>query len=110
MAAVPSVRSIPSVATRIILRLSVRDFDSDGFTWYHYLTAVEAYLKWANRPLAELNNKKHNIFVEPLQDPEVKQKRFHVIVDLNSLSFEVNKMDEVHHEVYEIKRKDDGSL
>lgn len=44
---------IPSVPTRIILRLLVQDFDGNGFSWLHYPTAIKAYLNWANRPLAD---------------------------------------------------------
>lgn len=101
--------SPPSVPTRIILRLLVKDFDNETFSWSDYYAAVEAYLVWANRPIAEYKEKKHNIHVEPFQDLELRQKRFHVIIDLNALSFEVKNMNDIHHEVYEIKR-DGGTL
>lgn len=96
--------SPPSVPTRIILRLLVKDFDNESFSWSDYSAAVEAYLVWANRPTSEYKERKHNIHVEPFQDLELGQKRFHVIVDLNSLLFEVKDMNDIHHEVYEIKR------
>lgn len=102
----------PSVPTRIILRLLVEDFDNNtrGYSWTQYPCAIEAYLIWAHRPLADWSEKKHNIFVESFQDLEVMQKRFHVIIDLQSLSFEVKNMDQVYHEIYEIKRDSEGKL
>ncbi|THY40951.1 hypothetical protein D6C98_09454 [Aureobasidium pullulans] len=100
----------PSHPTRIILRVHVKDFDGNGFSWYHYPTAIETYLRWAGRSLDDWKQRKHNIFVEPLQDPEVKQKIFHIIIDLNSLSFQVEDMNAVQHELYEIKRRDDETL
>ncbi|KAF1351420.1 hypothetical protein BDV97DRAFT_389674 [Delphinella strobiligena] len=71
---------------------------------------IEAYLKWAERPLVDWHEKRHNIFVEPIQDIEVQQKRFHVIIDLYSLSYEVKHMDNVSHEWYQIKRDSEGNL
>lgn len=106
----PQDGSSPSVPTRIILKLFVKDFDSNGYSWFHYPSAVGAYLNWAKRPLAEWKEKKHNVFVEPFQDIEVQQNKFHVIIDLLALSFEVKNMDEVNHEIYEIKRNREGEL
>lgn len=99
----------PSHPIRIILRVHVKDFDGNGFSWFDYPTAIETYLEWADRSLDDWRQKKHNVFVEPFQDPEVKQKIFHVIIDLYSLSFHVEDMTTVRHEVYEIKRLDDGT-
>lgn len=100
----------PSHPTRIILRLYVKDFDGNGFSWFDSSSAVETYLKWANRSLDDWKQKKHNIFVEPHQDPEVNQKRFHILIDLYALSFHVEDMKTVRHELYEIHRLDDGTL
>jgi hypothetical protein len=99
-----------STPTRIILRLNVQDFDSNGFSWFDYGTAIEARLNWSGRPIQDWREKKHNIFVEHFQQLEVKQKRFHVIVGLDSRSHEVENMNQVHHEIYEIKRINDGTL
>jgi hypothetical protein len=83
----------------------VKDFDSGDFSWFNYPSAVEAYLKWSNRPIEDYRRaKKHNIFVEQFQAPELKQKNFHVILDLNCRSYKVENMDSVHHEVYEVRR------
>jgi hypothetical protein len=82
----------------------VKDFDGGGFSWVDYRSAVEAYLMWSNRSIEDWRVKKHNTFVEPFQAAELRQKKFHVILDLNSQSYEVGNMDYVHHEVYEIRR------
>lgn len=88
--------------------MSVKDFDNKRFSWSDYPSAIEAYLKWSNRSIEDWRRKKHNIFVEQLQHPELKQKRFHVILDLNSGSHMVENMNCVHHEIYEIKRDDNN--
>jgi hypothetical protein len=59
---------------------------------------------WSNRLIEDWRAKKHNTFVEPFQAPELRQKKFHVILDLNSQSYEVRNMECVHHVVYEIRR------
>lgn len=96
--------SPPSVPTRVILRMRVKDFDNESYSWFDSESAVEAYLSWAKRPLSEYQERKHGIFVELHQDLEVQQKWFHVLLDLNALLFEVKNMNEVHHEIYEVKR------
>lgn len=100
--------SPPTVPTRIILRLLVTEFDEIKYSWNGYRSAIETYLIWAKRPLAEYKEKKHNIHVEPFQDEELNQKRFHGVIDLNALSFDVKDMKTVHHEMYDIKRDGDG--
>jgi hypothetical protein len=68
----------------VILRCRVSDFDKP-FQWYAYSTAVEAFLRWAGRSVADYEEKKHNVFVELLQDPEVGQTKSNMIVDFYSL-------------------------
>lgn len=104
------MRSCPSHPTRIILRLYVKDFEGNGFSWFDHTTAIETYLKWADRSLDDWKQKKHNVFVEHFQDPEVNQRSFHVLIDLYSLSFHVEDMDTVQHEIYRIRRLGDGTL
>jgi hypothetical protein len=94
---------------RVILRCRVSDFDKP-FQWFKYSTAVEAYLRWAGRSIADYEDRKHNVFVEPLQDPELRQTKFHIIIDFCSLSFEVQDMNEVHHEVFLIRRDEKDEL
>ncbi|KAI5238321.1 hypothetical protein E4T42_09006 [Aureobasidium subglaciale] len=94
--------------TRIILRLNVKDFDSNGFSWFQYTSAIEEYLKWSTSSIEDWREKhKHNIFVEQFQPLELEQRRFHVIIDLYSRLHEVHNMDLVHHEIYEIQRNND---
>jgi hypothetical protein len=94
---------------RVILRLRVSDFEKP-FQWYGYPTAVEAYLSWAGRSVTDYRERKHNVFVEPLQDPELRQTKFHIIIDFYPLSFDVQDLDRVHHEIFLIKRDDKDEL
>jgi hypothetical protein len=94
---------------RVILRCRVSDFDKP-FQWFKYSTAVEAYLRWAGRPIEDYKERKHNVFVEPLQDPELRQTKFHMIIDFYSLSFDVQDMNGVHHEIFLIRRGEKDEL
>jgi hypothetical protein len=94
---------------RVILRCRVSDFDKP-FQWYRYPEAVEAYLTWAGRSVTDYKEKKHNVFVELLQDPELRQTKFHIIIDFYSLSFDVQDLDQVHHEIFLIRRDDKDEL
>jgi hypothetical protein len=94
---------------RVILRCRVSDFDKP-FRWYGYPTAVEAYLTWAGRSVTDYKERKHNVFVELLQDPELRQTKFHIIIVFHSLSFDVQDLDQVHHEIFLIRRDDKDEL
>jgi hypothetical protein len=96
---------------RVFLRCRVSDFDKP-FQWFTYSTAVEAYLRWAGRSVADYKERKHNVFVEPLplQYLERRQPKFHIIINFYSLSFKVQDMDEVHHEIFLIIRDDENEL
>jgi hypothetical protein len=94
---------------RVILRCRVSDFDKP-FQWYGYPTAVEAYLTWAGRSVTGYKERTHNVSVELLQDPELRQTKFHIIIDLYSLSFDVQNLDQVHHEIFLIRRDDKDEL
>ena len=90
--------------------MRVRDFDEDRYSWFAYPTTVEKYLSWAGRSVTDFEERKHNVFVEPIQDPELRQRHFHIIVDFYSLSFDVQDLDQVHHEIFQIGRDDKEEL
>lgn len=94
---------------RVILRLRVQDFDGK-YSWFSYPTAVEKYLSWAGRSVTDYKERKHNVYVEVYGDPEVHQRHFHIIIDLYSLSFDVQDFNEVHHEIFLMRRNEEGEL
>jgi hypothetical protein len=104
---------LPTVPTsrpnRVILRCRVSDFNKP-YQRFRYSTVVEAFLHGAGRSVDDYPERRHNVFVEPLQDPELKQTKFHIIIDFYSLSFEVQDMNEMHHEIFLITRDDKNEL
>lgn len=98
---------IPSSPTRIILRLPVKQWEEH---WFSYPTAVTAYLEWANLPVQDYRELKHNVYVEPLQALDVPQKRFHIAIGLYTLSYDVKDMANVEHKIYAALRDPDGKM
>lgn len=78
---------------RVILRTRVRDFDEPRYSWFAYPATVEKYLSWAGRSVTDYKERKRNVFVEPFQDPELNQRHFHIIIDIYSLSFDVQDLN-----------------
>lgn len=100
---------VPEHPNRIILRMRVQDFDGE-YSWFSYPTAVETYLSWAGRSVTDYKERKHNVYVELLQDSEVNQRHFHIVIDFYSLSFDVQDFNQVHHEIFRMKRDAEGEL
>lgn len=96
----------PSSPTRILLRLPVKMWEYG----HSYRAAIEAYLSWANLPVQDYSDWKHNIFLEPLQPRDVPQKRFHVAIDLYALSYDVKDMKDVEHKIYAVLRDPEGNM
>ena len=94
---------------RVILRMRVQDFDGK-YSWLSYPTAVKAYLSWAKRSVTDYEEMKHNVYVEPLQDPEVNQRHFHIVIDFYSLSFDVQDFNQVQHEIFLMRRDEESKL
>lgn len=97
---------IPSSPTRILLRLLVKEWEYA----HSYRAAIEAYLSWANLPVQDYRERKHNLFIEPLQPLDVPQKRFHVAIDLYALSYDVKDMKDVEHKIYAVRRDSEGNM
>lgn len=89
--------------------MRVQDFDGE-YSWFSYPTAVETYLSWAGRSVTDYKERKHNVYVELLQDSEVNQRHFHIVIDFYSLSFDVQDFNQVHHEIFRMKRDAEGEL
>jgi len=93
---------------RVILRLRVRDFE--GGNSFEYIDAIKAYLAFAKRPTSELEENKHYVHIEPFQDPELQQTTFHITLDINKDLLDQPNFQDLPHEVYRIRRDEQGNL
>ncbi|KAF1351279.1 hypothetical protein BDV97DRAFT_368924 [Delphinella strobiligena] len=111
---IPYSENAKETPRRIILRLRVADFDGDGHTWEQYPDAVKAYLEWAGYSTADYEGhwreRKHYAHVEPFQALDVPQKRFHIMLDMDYKSVPDSPLSEVSHEIYRIRRDNQGQL
>ena len=99
---------------RVILRLRVDEFEGEGRSWEQYTDAIETYLIWAGRPTHEYEgdyqSRRHFAHVEPFQAPELHQKTFHVILDIDQHSLSEVILDHLPHEIYRVRRNEGGNL
>jgi len=93
---------------RVILRLRVNQFE--GRDTSEYDDAIKAYLTFAKRPTSELATSKHYAHIEPFQDPEIPQTSFHIILDMEKDMREDSNLQNLPHEIYRIRRDDQGIL
>ncbi|KAJ0423533.1 hypothetical protein BJY00DRAFT_278677 [Aspergillus carlsbadensis] len=92
---------------RIILRLRVQDFETSPPTDFN--RAMIAYLESAGRSRDELSAGKCRSHIEPFQDPELRQRSFHIVLDRDKDEFDNPDLEAVEHEVYRVRRAKDGS-
>jgi hypothetical protein len=111
------MKSLPALEhppKRVILRLRVNEFEGEGRSWQQYPDAIRAYLTWAGRPTSEYEGpyqtRKHFAHVEPFQDPEIKQTRFHVVLDMEQYMLDNPDPATVTHEIYRVRRNTEGDL
>ena len=96
---------------RVILRLRVHDFDSESHSWNDHVDAIQCYFQWAKlNSLSQNDNspKRYFAHVEPFQALELKQRTFHVILDIQppqQAESEDVDLDFIPHEIYQIRRK-----
>ena len=97
---------------RFILRLRVNEFDGDGHSWEDHLDAIHTFFKWAGiSELRDENGKElYSAHVEPLQALELKQRTFHVVLDIQPQPNDNSNLDAIYHEIYRVHRKPDGDL
>ena len=94
---------------RVILRLRVNDFG--GGDPSEYSDAIRAYLAFAGRPISELGENRHYAHIEPFQGPEIPQRSFHIILNLEKDSFHnSNNFQNLPHEIYRVRRDKQGKL
>ena len=100
---------------RVILRLQVNEFEGEGRSWEQHVDAIQAYLTWAGRPTSEYDEgpyetRKHFAHIEPFQDPELQQTTFHVVLDIEQDMLNELNFDTVPHEIYRLRRNEEGKL
>jgi len=106
--AVPTSESFPKHPKRVILRLRVNEFDDCNPTEFD--CAIMAYLASAGRPVDELRQRIHHSHIEPLQPPEMKQRSFHIVLDIEKDMLRDPDLERVEHEVHRVRRAKDGTL
>lgn len=94
---------------RVILRLRYNDFKDDDNS---HTVAVEAYLAASGRDVVEYNHMARYVSHKPRQDYMEDNPRasFHVILDIEKDASKNPDMDKLPHEIYRIRRQDDGAL
>ena len=100
---------------RVILRLRVNEFDEDGHSWEEHVDAIKAYLIWAGHLASEyegpFETSKHFAHVEPFQPHDLPQPTsFHVILDMEQHSLKDPNLNGVPHEIYRVRRNQEGNL
>lgn len=106
--AVPTFASFPKHPKRVILRLRVNEFDGRNPTEFD--RAIMAYLASAGRPVDELTQRIHHSHIEPLQPPEMKQRSFHIVLDIEKDMLSDPEFETVEHEVHRVHRAKNGTL
>ncbi|EQL34443.1 hypothetical protein BDFG_03788 [Blastomyces dermatitidis ATCC 26199] len=100
--AVPTFESFPKHPKRVILRLRVNEFDGRNPTEFDH--AIMAYLASAGRPVDELTQRIHHSHIEPFQPPEMKQRSFHIVLDIEKDMLSDPDFERVEHEVHRVHR------
>jgi hypothetical protein len=93
---------------RVVLRLRVNEFDGLGPDEFNY--AIKAYLKSAGRPVQEIDQNQHFSDIEPFQAPELKQRTFHIVLDIDKDLVNDPDFKTLPHEAYRVRRGKDGKL
>lgn len=104
----PTFEGFPKHPKRVILRLRVNEFDGRNPTEFD--RAIMAYLASAGRPVDELTQKIHHSHIEPLQPPEMKQRSFHIVPDIEKDMLSDPDFERVEHEVHRVHRAKNGTL
>jgi hypothetical protein len=95
-------------AKRVVLRLQVEDFSGCDPSEYNH--AIKTYLTFAGRPTSEWEEQKHFAHIEPFQDSEIRQTRFHITLDMEQALAKNPDFGKLPHEIYRIRRDEHGEL
>ncbi|KAK2808745.1 hypothetical protein FQN50_004417 [Emmonsiellopsis sp. PD_5] len=101
-------KPFPRHPKRVILRLRVDEFDGHSPTEFDH--AIMAYLASVGRPVDELSKRIHHSHIEPFQPPELKQRSFHIVLDIEKDMLSDPDFDMVEHEVHRVRRTKNGTL
>ena len=88
---------------RIILRIRLNNFDAEP-TDTDYSNIVSTFLTFDDRSVNKEERAKHYIHIEPLQEPEIQQTSFHIVLDIESSAFPSALLSEIPHEFYRVTR------
>lgn len=93
---------------RVILRLRVNEFEGRDSSEYN--EAIEAYIAFAGYSVNELEEGKHYAHIEPYQAPELQQRSFHIILDIEKDMLDNPNVQKLPHEIYRVRRDKRGIL
>jgi len=93
---------------RVVLRLRVNEFE--GRDPSEYKEAIEAYISFAGHPVNELEEGKHFTHIEPFQAPELQQRSFHIVLDIEKDMLDNPNIQKLPHEIYHVRRDRQGRL
>ncbi|TAQ89515.1 hypothetical protein B7494_g2178 [Chlorociboria aeruginascens] len=92
---------------RVVSRLKVGDFEDHESSKYD--NAIRAYLLFAGLPTNEQEVNKHYCHIEPFQSPELQQT-FHITIDVEKYIIDDGEFRNLSHEIYRIRRNEQGIL
>lgn len=92
----------------VILRLKVDQFSEGDPSEYN--DAIKTYLAFAGRPTMEWEEERHYAHIEPFQDPELRQTRFHNTLDMEQDSIENPEVGKLSREVHRVHRDGRGKM
>ncbi|OJJ45672.1 hypothetical protein ASPZODRAFT_17124 [Penicilliopsis zonata CBS 506.65] len=72
--------------------------------------AIKAYLASANRPVDEAEQGIHYPHMEPFQSPDLQQKSFHIVPDIEKDMLDDADLGNTEPEVHRVRRHKDGTL
>ncbi len=104
----PTSTSLEHQPKRVILRLRVNDFGGRDSSEYN--EAIEAYIAFAGHYVNELEEDKHYAHIEPYQAPELQQRSFHIILDIEKDLLDSPNVQKLPHEIYRVRRDKQGKL
>lgn len=101
-------------AKTVILRFRVNEFEGNAYSSEDHIDAIQTYFRWTRLQIIELEDEHatngYFAHVKPFQAPEVKQRIFHLVLEIQQQSLDYVNFDNIPHEVYRVRRKLEGDL
>ena len=98
-----TLESEPPRPKRVILRIRLNIFSTDP-TNSDFSNIISTFLTFQGRLSDEKEKQKHYVHIEPLQDPEVQQASFHMVIDMEALAVPDALLSNMPHEFYRVAR------